>query len=204
MALYFGFPNPDNRNVSEALKDMGLNYMKAQPAECHIQCAPFRTQPGFGEYVTNLPAFMKATLTQQTLSLDADCFQAEVSDKILFPVPPPSLCVSWPASPSTETLALLSQIGYTTREINKRKVYIVQTPSVDAVRAIIGTKPDATTAASYQAVNIDAFRMLMFVVKVFSAFFYTHCYPAYQTADHYVEMLEEDAEMTDTVSSASK
>lgn len=162
--------------------------MKAAPEDIHILSVPQHIQPGYNQYCSTLPAFMKATIKKTPQSFDADTFNCEVPDNILLPIPFPNLCVDYDRTPSAETLQILSAIGYSQRSFGKRMTYVVNAKSIDDVRKINKTNPQQTSPTVFQAVNLQALKMLLFVVKVLSAFLVTHCYPAFQDENHLEEV----------------
>nr|WNA22200.1 MAG: hypothetical protein [Downy mildew lesion associated ambivirus 4] len=183
MALYLGHPNNGAKTIAPSLTARGIDLLRASPADIRMLTPIDYKQPAFQSYINHLPAFMHAYFTRSVTPTNKECYPIQTPPDDYFPVALPALCVDFPRPLSTEDTQILSNIGFESITIRTKKVMVFNGYSMEQLRTIRDMKPNPVTVTAQNTVNLSCISPLMVVVKVFSAFFKTHSYPAFSDDD---------------------
>jgi hypothetical protein len=96
----------------------------------------------------------------------------------------PDLSISFPSVPAQELLEALRSAGSQELVVKGQKTFLIPSPNPDLIRAVATGGAIRTTPSSINSVNIDALATLSLIRRIFSSFFFTHVYPAFQDPDH--------------------
>jgi len=142
-------------------------------------------QPAYKTYVNLLPAYLRATYTQSRTSAIHPYYpiQYKASDPLVTSIRP-DVSVSFPAIPPAETQDLIRSVGGREQTIKGTKVFIISTPENDFLRQMLRSGVIRTTPAATGTANIDSLASLTLVRRIFSSFFFTHTYPAFNDPGH--------------------
>lgn len=189
MSFYFGIPPTNTQQViSISLRERGINYLRAAPSMLKLQGLHSITQPGFSAYTACLPAAMHATFTQQDILVSAEGYPISLPIDSCFPIPPVSVNFNFQTPNIPEAYQqTLHELGANRQQLDGRNksMYIIPDATPGTIRELRKlTGINSTTASPVQCVNLQAYNQLMVAIRIFSAFFRTHTYPAFIDSLH--------------------
>lgn len=190
MSLVFGYPNTKGIKVSDYLASQGIHLLRCTLSGFEAVVTVSSNQPAYKTYIQYLPAYMAAFCTKKRTSILSPYHP--LLYKALSPLIGnrlPDISVSFPSTPPSEILEVMRSAGCQELTVKGTKIFLIPSPSGDLIRALVSGGAIKTTPAAVNSTNIDSLATLSLVRRLFSNFFYTHQYPAFEDDDHleYVE-----------------
>lgn len=208
MPLVFGFPNPQNIQVSAHLHTLGtlipvlllrlimvligihrspspgINLLRCSLSNFNHVTTISLNQPAYKNYVNYLPAYMHGLITQQKTSIMSPYHALQYINRPLVLSSLPDVVVSFNGVPVAETLDAIRAAGGKEQTKNRQTVYLIPEPSAEVLRIAKNGGAIATTPAFLNSVNMSCLATLSLVRRIASNFLLTHTYPAFKDANH--------------------
>lgn len=142
-------------------------------------------QPAYKNYISYLPAYMKAMATQERQSviksfhpLDYPATSPLVQSGL------PSVAISFSNVPDAALLDRIRSEGGMELSVRGQKIFLIASPNGDLLRAVANAGAIRNTAAPTGSANLESLSTLSLIRRIFSAFLRTHVYPAFNDVDH--------------------
>lgn len=185
MSFYFGIPAAGNsQTISPALRDRGLQYNRIPPSALKLVGLHSVTQPGYNAYTSVLPAAITATHSNQVTTVSSEGYPISLTIAQCFPIPQTTINFNF-ARPqiNEQEQTILHELGAIRHHLDGRKAAMFTIPNCtpDIVKEVKKLPSvNFTTNSPIGSMNIQAYNQVITVIRIFSGFFRTHTYPAFQ------------------------
>lgn len=186
MKIYFGYPNPDSINkLSPALQALELNFLKAEPGKIALRGLHRIAQDGYGEYASNLAAFMFATERQQNVSLRREGYPVLTNANDVIPFVIPNIYVQYKGTKDVpENLKRATNVKSISVKDKTIKAYLIEYKAgIFGLIQQSGYETNAFPIAN--TIAADDLGTLITILRIISAFLRTHKYPAFPTNNEF-------------------
>jgi hypothetical protein len=154
-------------------------------------------QIAYDGYITNLPAFLHATVVQAKVSTSGQWFPIRTPLDKLIPIPFPPLAISskQPFRNEEEKIQFKLSLGENVEELRSPKgiSYVIRNPSATTLQALPYPSIDPFTPSTADATSLFGLRSYITTLKIISAFLATHSYPYRQSSTDDHDRFGEDA-----------
>jgi len=173
--------NPDfmNREI--------VGYTTGKLEEMQLVGIAAEKQIAYDGYISNLPAFLRATADQAKVACSRIWFKLKAKAEHVIPLKMPHLMVNPRAvlKTSEEKENFRTSLGVTSETVRgpQGEAYLIR----DVTPSMISSLPTSTmnpyTPSQTDSVSLSTMSTYFFTVKLISIFLSTHTYPAFQTAE---------------------
>jgi len=193
ITVFYGHPNRGNLKVSTAVAAHGLSLLKAPPCDIHTVVIADHAQPAYGVYISNLPAFLKAYVVKEAVSLHDIGFDVNIPAELMIPACIPPMIVTFRRPLNDSETVKIASFGYQVVKAQaKMECYVFSNLTLAQVVEIKRMDANDICPAIANTVNMSSLRTWVFVVKTLSLVLRVHTYPAYQNDDVYFSGDEEE------------
>jgi hypothetical protein len=185
MKLYIAFENTgSSERVSAQLQARGLNFLKASPSDFPIVGFTERPQPGYESYKENISAFLLAQALKAKLPLYREGYFLQIDNARLIPLILPRIFIAFKDDKDSTNNALSKYAWETYRKVGKGISGTL--PFATGLLQKIAKLPERNNdvQAPYGSVSFESYPELVQILRIFSQFFRTHSYPAYDLSQN--------------------
>lgn len=183
--VHLGAPPTQKQTVSSSLADLGINLLRAQPGDVPFEAWPRTIQLNYSLYRSHIALFMSCAADGVPITLQgASSYKSLDYDGDVWNIAYPSLVISWLKPIPDEVRDSLLGKGWKNGVVKGKPVLIKDNPTIEDARDARETKAMMTTPTTPNLMNIQAFRMLLVIMKIAAVFIKTHQYPAFRDKDH--------------------
>lgn len=199
MKIYFAFPNPDKIDkLSPSLQAKDINLLKAQPSKINLRGLYRVEQPGYVNYASHLPAFIYATLKGSKTPLSREGYPILTPVDRLLPLTLPKIFASFKNQDIPRVIKDFTKVEELPAKEKTTKTFLLEyKPGLLQILGVSnyerGIFPISNTVPAEDLVD------LMTIIRIFSGFFHTHKYAAFDNDEEFSYEYETQFECTKRV-----
>jgi hypothetical protein len=180
MKIFFGFPNSgDITKLSPALQYRKINLLKAAPSQIQLKGLHKIDQPGYNEYINNLPAFLYAYNTNRNIPLSREGYPitTQASDMIHLPVP--NITVSYKGSKIPPSILAMTTVQEIPSKDKNTNTYLV-TYKAGLATLLLPSGFEKGQFPIGNSISAEDLVATITILRILSAFLRVHKYPAFK------------------------
>jgi hypothetical protein len=162
--------------------------LQAAPCDLHVYGVPLLIQPAYKSYCNLLPAYLRAYTEQRRVDATQAFLPILFRNEDTFDIGYPTLSISLASPTPQEVLDTLKSFGYQEVTYQKEKVLLFYRPTKECVAYIMSREHNRQCPSPQLTVNTSCLGAISLVKKIFSCFFHTHTYPAFESDEHASEV----------------
>jgi len=191
MSVYFGHPtsqrNERKIDVSDALKQIGVNLLRAAPSQVVCDVLPYVTSPIWSFFIASLSALMLSVSTNKPVSLNLEGYRIDNKHPSGFVYTIPRLSIEVRNKGTTQTDWLIKN-DFEEQEIRGKSYFVCEEPTPNILRQLLdGTAgidfndrnyvPLRTANLSSLLILSEMFNTLSYLTQVTTMFLYNELPP---------------------------
>jgi len=141
MPIYYGHPavqsNRRRVEISRALKEQGIELLRAVPSQVHTFVIPYVENPLWASFICSLSALLFSLSTSNPVSLNLGGYRIDSKHENPLPIRLPDLCIQV-TNPGPRTHQWLIDAGYEEQEIRGVQYYLLINPKASDINELIG------------------------------------------------------------------
>jgi hypothetical protein len=187
-AIFMGFPNNANLDVSEYLKIRGIDLLRAQPSDLGMYSLRDFVQIGYDEYAAVLPAFMRSMCKSETMKLTELGFPIAYPARRVLPFDPPPVLLSFRVQVAQEVLDNIRGVdSWEVRDYKSGKASGLEVKGYKwtEIAAVLAYKSNKTAPVTDEIVNPSTLPYALMLNKIASCYIAMQDYPAVTDSSHY-------------------
>jgi hypothetical protein len=183
--LYFGVPPAQSKSVSEGVKALGLNLLRASPSEVNPVVSLDYIQPGHSVYKDLMGAFIQSAIKDIRISSRNPPYHPLASRTVDSTVRYPDLIWSYNQALNSEKIGeLKANLDANETKINNKTAFEFTITQENFIKLQAHPlRPNPNTPSGTRHVNIQGFKYFLFLHRLFDAFCRTNQYPGFKTND---------------------
>lgn len=188
MSIYFAYTPDSNRkqSVSNAVRERGLELLRAKPSAVNITPIVLATQPAYASYVSNIHAFMYATATGRTTWTGRSMIRIPCPEEALLPFTMPKLIYEYRGKITEAVRERSLHAGAAVQQRGRTgSAFFMDDPTVEKVRQLMTTEPIPRSDTRHIAgsMNVRAYKVALMLQGLLTAFLNTHVYAAFRNKE---------------------
>lgn len=189
-SVHLGFPNTADLEVSEFLKNRGIDLLRASPSDLSLVALRDFIQLGYDDYIGVLPAFMLSMSIGKPVSLAQTGFTIKFPATAVLPLPVPPVILSFdkPIQEVLDSVRGKDNWEVTDYRSGRASGLEVRNYSWTDIANILQYKSDKKCPVTDNRTNPSTLPYALMVNKIASSFISLHTYPSAHDASHYANL----------------